>query len=129
MTVRTAYGHRARVFDVVFSPESDMIVSTSEDSSARVWRTSDMSQAALLTGHTSEVMRAAWNHDGSLIATGVFRKVILCQLDEKRFRVRAPCNRCAQCRPQTCLPCAIRELLISHGFRERRHDCQVMADD
>jgi WD40 repeat protein len=70
MTLRAAYGHHGRVFDVAFSPASDMIVSASEDGTARVWRFDNMCQVSLLSGHSAEVMRVSWKRDGSIIATG-----------------------------------------------------------
>ena len=72
LTSRVAYGHASRIFDVAFSPDDTRIVSASEDTTARVWCCQDASQAALLHGHSAEVMRAAWSPHGSLIATGVF---------------------------------------------------------
>ena len=70
MVWRSAYGHSSRVFDVAFSPDGASIVSASEDTTARVWRCADGTQAALLSGHSAEVLRASWRSDGAVIATG-----------------------------------------------------------
>lgn len=73
----SAYGHRARVFDIVFDAEGCRFATASEDCTARIWRerASDSplrgyEQQTCLTGHEAEVLRVGWNHDGSMFATG-----------------------------------------------------------
>ena len=68
---RAAYGHRARVFDASFSSDSHLLVSASEDCTARVWRLQDLRQTALLSGHSAEVLRVAWKSGSRVVATGM----------------------------------------------------------
>lgn len=77
MSWTSAYGHRARVFDVAFDHSGTRFATASEDSTARIWREvpSDAAQPgyeqeACLTGHGAEVLRVGWNHDGTMLATG-----------------------------------------------------------
>jgi WD40 repeat protein len=54
-------------------------LTASEDATARVWGLDQktIEQAACLTGHSAEVMRASCSQDGTMIATGVV-SVIVC---------------------------------------------------
>ena len=76
------------MFDVSFSSDSQLLVSASEDCTARVWQLQDLRQTALLSGHSAEVLRVAWKAGSRVVATGM-----ACQLNDPagvchaRFRV------------------------------------------
>ena len=62
-------GHSEEVWRAVFSPNSSMIVTTSEDKTACVWDTKDGRLLHRLEGHTGRVSNAAFSPNGQLIVT------------------------------------------------------------
>lgn len=67
---QSAYGHCGRVFDLAVSSDSSLLVSASEDTTARIWQIQNLRQASLLVGHTAEVLRVSWKPHSHIIATG-----------------------------------------------------------
>jgi hypothetical protein len=69
-------GHTQPVWAVVFSPDGQMIASTSGSADApgdnviRLWEVSSRGQLAVLAGHTGPVTAVAFSPDGTLIASG-----------------------------------------------------------
>lgn len=69
-------GHQGRVWSIAFSPDSQMIVSGSEDCTLKIW---DVATAACLktwTGHDRWIKTVACSADGAWIASGDFNGVI-----------------------------------------------------
>lgn len=66
----TLTGHKGAVLVSRFSPDGRLILTTSEDSTARLWVTASGKNLATLSGHRQAVTCAAWSADGNTIATG-----------------------------------------------------------
>jgi len=62
-------GHEMEVNSIVFSPDGHLIVTRSDDGTARIWRVYDGKMVEELTGHSRWVQSVAFSHDGRLIAT------------------------------------------------------------
>ena len=67
---RTLTGHTNTVDAVVFSPDGDMLVSSSRDQTIRLWNPHNGKLKRTLIGHTDEVMRMAFSPDGTTLASG-----------------------------------------------------------
>ncbi len=63
-------GHQDVVTAVSWSPDGTQLVSTSRDSTARIWSAANWQTTAIYSGHQAAVLTAAWRHDGSLLASG-----------------------------------------------------------
>ncbi len=63
-------GHTDEVHKVAFSPDGTLLATASQDTTARLWRTSDGGPLCTLTGHTDWVWGVAFSPDGTLLATG-----------------------------------------------------------
>jgi WD40 repeat protein len=66
--VKEAKAHDATVIQLDYSPAAQLLVSTSEDDTARIW-SSELEPVAVLRGHGGDVYRAMFSDDGRLIAT------------------------------------------------------------
>ena len=53
----------------IFSPDGRLIVTTSDDETARLWKASSGQLVVVLKGHTSNVRSAAFSPDGRRIVT------------------------------------------------------------
>lgn len=62
-------GHTAYITDIVFSPDSSLLASASDDSTARLWNASNGSLIAALDDHTGRVLSIAFSPDGELLAS------------------------------------------------------------
>jgi WD40 repeat protein len=62
-------GHSKAVNTVAFSPDGRLLVTSSDDHTARVWDIHSRRQIALLRGHTKPVTRAIFSPDGAVLAT------------------------------------------------------------
>ena len=58
------------VFSVALDPTGSIAVSGGEDDKAFVWRVADGSVLFECGGHSDSVVCVAFNHDGSMVATG-----------------------------------------------------------
>jgi WD40 repeat protein len=66
--VKSLSGHRATVWDLAFSSDGQLLVSGSEDKTAKIWKL-DGTLVATLTGHSSALRGVVFSPDGKLIAT------------------------------------------------------------
>lgn len=62
-------GHAGRVISVAYSPDGRRIVTTSDDSTARIWEADTGREVVRLVGHTGRVLRAAFSPDGRRVAS------------------------------------------------------------
>jgi WD40 repeat protein len=67
---KTLYGHLGAVRAVAFSPDSQRIVTSSDDGTARVWDAATGKELLILRGHTAVVNAAAFSPDGRRVVTG-----------------------------------------------------------
>ena len=58
-------GHTDWVSSAAFSPDGQLLVTASQDGSARVWETATGASIADLLGHTDSVVRARFSPDGA----------------------------------------------------------------
>ncbi len=65
----TECGHRKRIYQAIFSPESDMVLTVGADDTARLWDVQTGEALQVLYGHGGKVTGAAFSPDGALIAT------------------------------------------------------------
>ncbi|HMJ06189.1 MAG TPA: BACON domain-containing carbohydrate-binding protein, partial [Chthoniobacterales bacterium] len=65
-----AHGHDTQVNAVAFSPDGQLLASASDDRTVKVWRVSDGTLLATLTGHFDKVNTVAFSHNGEMIASG-----------------------------------------------------------
>src|SRR6266852_3673412 len=63
-------GHTAPVTSVAFSPAGTMLVSGSEDQTARLWSLATGQERETFRGHVGPVLSVTFAHDGELIASG-----------------------------------------------------------
>jgi WD40 repeat protein len=66
--VKSLSGHRATVWGLAFSSDGQLLVSGSEDKTAKIWKL-DGTLVATLRGHSSALRGVAFSPDGKLIAT------------------------------------------------------------
>ena len=62
-------GHEAQITSSSFSPDGSLIVTASQDSTARLWDSRTGRQRALLTGHDWHVLEARFSPDGRYVVT------------------------------------------------------------
>ncbi len=68
---RTLTGHTGSVNGVAFSPDGNLLATTSSDSTAQLWDTATGALLLhILTGHTNNVLGVAFSPDGNMLATG-----------------------------------------------------------
>ncbi|XP_039300783.1 dynein assembly factor with WDR repeat domains 1-like [Nilaparvata lugens] len=65
----TLRGHTQEVSKVCFSPGGHLILTASEDSTARLWQVDSGECSQLLRGHSDEVFSCAFNYNGDVIVT------------------------------------------------------------
>jgi WD40 repeat protein len=62
--------HTEQVNSVAFSPDGQLLASGSGDHTVKLWRVSDGTLLATLTGHYDRVTSVAFSHDGETLASG-----------------------------------------------------------
>ena len=70
VSVRTEIAHEKDINCVTVSPDSSLIVTGSQDKTAKLWRSSDLSLVSVLRGHTRGVWCAQFSPTDNLVATG-----------------------------------------------------------
>ena len=73
---RTLVGHTNSVTSVAWSPDGSQIVSSSFDSTVRIWNAATGNLTRTLNGHTHCVLSVAWSPDGSQIVSGSFDNTV-----------------------------------------------------
>ena len=63
-------GHTSIVSAVAFSPDGKLVVTGSNDKTARLWDTATGNPVATLAGHDGSVIAVAFSPDGKLVVTG-----------------------------------------------------------
>jgi WD domain, G-beta repeat len=66
----TFTGHTGVINSLNFSPDGTLLLTASEDETARLWSTVDCTQTAVLIGHNGAVNAAVFTPDGHTIMTG-----------------------------------------------------------
>ena len=66
----TLVGHTGDVTEVAFSPDGELVASSSTDGTVRLWRVSDGSLLKVLEDHTDYVLSVAFSPDGNLLVSG-----------------------------------------------------------
>jgi WD40 repeat protein len=61
--------HTGEIYAAVFSPDGTMLLTASDDQTARLWDVATGQQVLMLVGHTGAVRDAQFSPDGNLIAT------------------------------------------------------------
>jgi WD40 repeat protein len=69
-------GHTNPVSAVVFSHDSSLLASASDDATVRLWDPSTGQEVQKLEGHTDPVRAVAFSHDGSLLASASWDRTI-----------------------------------------------------
>jgi WD40 repeat protein len=64
-----AVGHTGSGTGCAFSPDGSLLVTVSDDGTARLWRTAAGTQQGVLSGHTGGVWDCAFSPDSTLLAT------------------------------------------------------------
>ncbi len=62
-------GHKRGAKTVAFSPDGTRVLTSSPDSTARIWDPLGVAAPVVLEGHRGELYAAAWSPDGARIAT------------------------------------------------------------
>ena len=69
-SVRTEIAHQGNINCVSVSPDHGLIVTGSQDKTAKLWRSSDLSLVSVLRGHSRGVWCAQFSPADKLVATG-----------------------------------------------------------
>mmetsp|Transcript_49237 Transcript_49237/g.154492 ORF Transcript_49237/g.154492 Transcript_49237/m.154492 type:complete len:538 (-) Transcript_49237:112-1725(-) len=72
----TLTGHSGDVVSCCFKPNTDLLVSGSEDRHIRVWDINSNECLQTLIGHTAEVCACSYDRDGSMLATASSDKTV-----------------------------------------------------
>ncbi len=72
----TLKGHTRAGLAVALSPDGSMVVTTSEDRTAKVWRAQTGAELVTFRGHAGRIECAAFSPDGALVATGGADRVV-----------------------------------------------------
>jgi WD40 repeat protein len=74
--ITTLRGHVAAVYQTTFSPDSRLLVSSSKDTTLKVWDVRTGRLREDLPGHQDEVYAVDWSPDGERVGSGGKDKAI-----------------------------------------------------
>jgi WD40 repeat protein len=90
--VQRLKGHLAPVKGLIFSPDGNYLMSTSEDGIAILWDTETWQQLRILAGHEGVIASAAFSPDSKSIVTGGADKTIRIWDVDYKDAVRQVCS-------------------------------------
>jgi WD40 repeat protein len=67
--LKVLVGHQSGISAADFSPDGQLVVTTSLDHTARIWSVKDGGTVATLKGHRGELTTVAFSHDGRSVLT------------------------------------------------------------
>ena len=70
LNLKTLYGHLGPVVSTAFSPDSQRVVTGSDDGTARMWDVATGKELLIFRGHTDAVTAVAFSPDGKLVISG-----------------------------------------------------------
>ena len=68
--IHTLRGHVAPVYQCAFAPDSRLLVSSSKDTTLKVWDVRTGKLHTDLPGHKDEVYAVDWSPDGKMVGSG-----------------------------------------------------------
>ena len=75
-------GHIDALTSIEFSPNNELVASSSKDGTVRVWKTTDGAEVQQFTGHNAPVLSIAFTPNGKQIASGgADRRILLWSVD------------------------------------------------
>jgi len=74
--IHTLTGHTNLIYSVAFSPDEDILASSSDDNSIKLWQVKNWQEICTITGHTNSVYSIAFSPDGKIIASSSHDKTI-----------------------------------------------------
>ena len=82
-------GHNDALTSIEFSPNNDLVVSSSSDGTVRLWKTADGSEVQQFSGHEAPVLSATFAPDGTQIASGgEDRRILLWSVEPNANRAQ-----------------------------------------
>lgn len=68
--INTLRGHVAPVYQCAFSADSRLLVTSSKDTTLKVWSMANFKMTSDLPGHQDEVYAVDWSPDGLMVGSG-----------------------------------------------------------
>jgi WD40 repeat protein len=83
---RACHGHRGTVWTIAFHPASNLLASTSEDRTVRLWDPRSGRELAVFRGHSGAVDAVAFTSDGGCLVSGGYDGALLWKVPDAIFR-------------------------------------------